>query len=105
MLRIPRVALLLLLTSTLHAADVRFGIDVLEDTSFKDLAKLRVGLVANPASVNAKLEHTADVLARAKGVKLVALFGPEHGIYGNAYAGDKVEDQIDPRTKRPVYSL
>jgi uncharacterized protein YbbC (DUF1343 family) len=104
----PKITALLaltIITSSLHAADVRFGIDVLEDTDFKDIAKLRVGLVANPASVDAKLRPTSDVLAKAKSVKLVALFGPEHGVYGDAYAGDKVEDRIDSRTKKPIYSL
>ncbi|MEO6434767.1 MAG: DUF1343 domain-containing protein, partial [Tepidisphaeraceae bacterium] len=48
---------------------------------------------------------TSDVLAGAKEVQLVALFGPEHGIYGNAYAGDTVDDAIDPRTGRRLYSL
>jgi len=38
-------------------------------------------------------------------VNLVALFGPEHGIYGDEYAGDKVPDRKDPRTGLPVYSL
>lgn len=96
---------LLFLASTAHAADVRFGIDVLEDTHFQALAGKRVGLVANPAAVDAKLRATSDVLANAKEVKLVALFGPEHGIYGDALAGAEVEDQKDPRTGRILYSL
>ena len=55
---------------------VRFGIDVLQDEGFKQLAGKRIGLVANPAAVDAKLRATSDVLAGAKEVKLVALFGP-----------------------------
>jgi uncharacterized protein YbbC (DUF1343 family) len=104
----PRISALIALFisfTSVHAADVRFGIDVLEDENFKSIEKLRVGLVANPASVDAKLRHTADVLHAAKNVKLVALFGPEHGVYGNAAAGEKIEDQIDPRIKKPLYSL
>jgi uncharacterized protein YbbC (DUF1343 family) len=84
---------------------VHFGIDVLEDDGFRELAGKRIALVANPASVDAKLHATSDVLAGAKGVNLVALFGPEHGIYGNAYAGDTVSDSTDPRTGRKLYSL
>src|SRR5688572_19878754 len=57
-------------------AGVRFGIDVLEDDGFKQLAGKRVGLVANPAAVDAQLRATSDVLANAKEVKLVCLFGP-----------------------------
>jgi uncharacterized protein YbbC (DUF1343 family) len=95
----------LLLITPAFAADVRFGIDVLEDANFKDIANQKVGLVANPASVDAKLRHTADILNSSQNVKLVALFGPEHGVFGDAYAGDKVEDRIDPRTHKPIYSL
>lgn len=86
-------------------AAVRFGIDVLEDDGFKQLAGKRVGLVANPAAVDAQLRATSDVLANAKEVKLVCLFGPEHGIYGDEYAGAKVEDRKDGRTGRTLYSL
>ena len=98
------IVILLLFTSA-HAADVRFGIDILEDTNFAALANKRVGLVANPAAVDAKLRATSDVLATAQGVKLIALFGPEHGVYGDAVAGAKVDDAKDPRTGRMLYSL
>ena len=48
---------------------------------------------------------TVDVLRHAPGVQLVALFGPEHGVYGSDYAGQYVESSTDPRTGLPVYSL
>jgi uncharacterized protein YbbC (DUF1343 family) len=51
------------------------------------------------------MTETAELLRNAKNFKLVALFGPEHGIYGNEYAGDKVEDRRDPWTGVPIYSL
>lgn len=92
-------------TPTNLPAPVRFGIDVLQDTRFAALRGKRVALVANPASVDGNLRATSDVLAGAREVRLVALFGPEHGIYGNAYAGDDVADQVDPRTGRTLYSL
>ena len=53
----------------------------------------------------ATAEYTIDVLRRAPGVQLVALFGPEHGIYGDVPAGDKVESRTDPRTGLTVHSL
>ena len=65
----------------------------------------RVGLVTNPTGVNSQLRHTADVLASLPDVKLVALFGPEHGIRGGEYAGDKIVDNIDSKTGVPIYSL
>jgi len=89
-----------------RAADVKFGIDVLRESNFDALAGKRVGLVANPASVDSRVIGTVDVLATQDRFKLAALFGPEHGIYGDAYAGAKVEDRPkDPRTGIPVYSL
>ena len=102
----PLAILIVLLTfiSQLQA-DVRFGIDVLEDTHFAALAGKRIGLVANPAAVDARLRATSDVLSSSKNVKLICLFGPEHGIYGDEYAGEKVDDRKDPRTGRMLYSL
>lgn len=97
--------LALLLCASTGLSQVRFGIDVLQDDGFKQLDGKRVGLIANPASVDATLRPTSDVLAKSDKVKLVALFGPEHGIYGDDYAGEKVEDRLDPRTGIPIYSL
>ena len=55
------------------------GNEVLAAEGFRVLAGKRVGLITNPSGVNRKLETTLDVLRAAPGVKLVALFGPEHG--------------------------
>ena len=61
-------------------------------------------LVANPAAVDAKLAHPTSSPLRRKRQRLIALFGPEHGVYGDA-AGAKVDDAKDPRTGRMLYSL
>jgi uncharacterized protein YbbC (DUF1343 family) len=87
------------------AGPVLLGNEVLALDGFKMLAGKRVGLITNPSGVNRKLESTLDVLRAAKDVKLVALFGPEHGIYGDVPAGDKVESRTDERTGLPVHSL
>lgn len=63
---------------------VRTGLDVLRDDRFAPLRGKRVGLVCHPASVDAHLTHAADLLAAAPGVRLAALFGPEHGFHGTA---------------------
>jgi uncharacterized protein YbbC (DUF1343 family) len=84
---------------------VKFGIDVLREEGFKPLAGKRVGLVANPASVDANLTPTSDLFKKQSAFKLVSMFGPEHGIYGDEYAGDKVADRRDPDTGIPIYSL
>jgi len=81
------------------------GIDVLEQQGFAPLVGKRVGLLTHPAGVNRQGVSTIDVLRRDRRFKLVALFGPEHGIYGNEKADVPVADQIDRRTGLPVYSL
>lgn len=84
---------------------VMLGIDVLEADGFKAIAGKKIGLLTHPAGVNRRGESTVDVLRRAPNAKLVALFGPEHGITGTDKAGDIVPDSVDPRTGLPVYSL
>ena len=88
------------------AQTVLTGIDVLEANGFEQLQGKRIGLVTNPTGVDRYLNSTIDVLHSAPGVELVALFGPEHGVRGNAHAGEHVEGQaVDPRTGVPIFSL
>ncbi|MSU51734.1 MAG: DUF1343 domain-containing protein [Opitutus sp.] len=105
----PMFAALALFAGVVRAtetpATVMLGNEVLAAEGFKVLAGKRVGLITNPSGVNRRLETTLDVLRAAPGVKLVALFGPEHGIYGDVPAGDKVESRTDERTGLPVHSL
>ena len=84
---------------------VRPGIEVLEMMDFAPLKGKRVGLVTNPSGVDRNLRSTIDILYNADGVELVALFGPEHGVRGDVYAGGKVHDVVDKTTGLPVYSL
>ena len=84
---------------------VRPGIEVLERMDFAPLKGKRVGLVTNPSGVDRNLRSTIDILYNADGVELVALFGPEHGVRGDVYAGGKVSDVTDRATGLPVYSL
>lgn len=84
---------------------VMLGIDVLQARNFDLLQNKRVGLLTNPAGVNHRGEATVEILHRARQVNLVALFGPEHGIYGDEAASVPVDDRIDHRTGLPVYSL
>lgn len=91
-----------------HAADapkIMLGIDVLEGMGFKPIAGKRVGLLTHPAGVNRYGKSTIDILNSARNVNLCALFGPEHGIYGNEKADVPVLDKMDKRTGLPVYSL
>ena len=87
-------------------AEVKLGNEVLAAEGFKVLQGKRVGLLTNPSGVNRKLDSTIDVLRAAPGVKLVALFGPEHGVYGAVGAGDKVADTTDsPHGVAGVFAL
>ena len=84
---------------------VKPGIEVLRDRGFDELKGKRVGLVTNPSGVDRYLNSTVDILFNAPGVELVALYGPEHGVRGDVYAGGKVTDTKDEATGLPVYSL
>lgn len=91
--------------SSLGAQTVLLGNEVLAESGFKVLKGKRVGLLTNPSGVNRNLESTVDLLRSAPDVKLVALFGPEHGIYGDVNAGDKVKSSTDAHTGLTVHSL
>lgn len=84
---------------------VKTGIEVLRDRGFEELKGRRVGLVTNPSGVDAHLRSTIDILFNAPEVELVALYGPEHGVRGDVYAGGHVTDAVDAATGLPVYSL
>jgi len=84
---------------------VRPGIEVLRERGFDILVGKRVGLVTNPSGVDHHLNSTVDILFNAPGVELVALYGPEHGVRGDVYAGGKVSDTRDEATGLPVHSL
>ncbi|HEY8413885.1 MAG TPA: exo-beta-N-acetylmuramidase NamZ domain-containing protein [Pyrinomonadaceae bacterium] len=88
---------------TATSVKVLTGIDVLERDKFKPLAGLRLGLVTNHTGRDRDGRQTIDVLNKAAGVKLVALFSPEHGIRG--LADEKVSDSKDEATGLPIYSL
>jgi uncharacterized protein YbbC (DUF1343 family) len=84
-------------------ARVQTGIDVLEAENFAPLRGKRVGLITNQTGIDSAGRRTVDVLAHAPGLKLVALFSPEHGIAGVVDA--PVANSTDSATRLPVYSL
>ena len=85
------------------AERTKTGIDVLEEQKFAPLQGKRVGLITNPTGLDSARRRTIDVLAHAPGVKLVALFSPEHGIGGRA--DDAVANSSDEATGLRIYSL
>ncbi len=85
---------------------VRTGLDVLlgDSTRLGQLKGRRVGLLVNPTSVTNGLRHAVDAL-RDAGVNIVRLFGPEHGVRGEAQDMEVVVENVDPITGIPTVSL
>jgi uncharacterized protein YbbC (DUF1343 family)/CubicO group peptidase (beta-lactamase class C family) len=84
------------------------GIDVLEQENFaslkQDKSEVTIGLLTNNTGLDAQGNRTIDALAHAPGVKLAAIFAPEHGLFG-ALDTLNVGNTTDPVTGVPVYSL
>ncbi len=84
---------------------VQLGIEVLLRDSLHLVQGKRVGLITNQSGVTADGRSTIDLLSHAPGVRLTALFAPEHGIRGTAQAGERVRADVDSATGVPIYSL
>ena len=82
---------------------VQTGLARLAEEGLPALRGRRVGLICNPTSVDAELRHAVDLL-RGK-LDLVALFGPEHGVRGDAQDMIGVDDARDAVSGLPVHSL
>jgi uncharacterized protein YbbC (DUF1343 family) len=81
------------------------GVEVLLTDSLHLVQGKRVGLLTNHSGRDRKGTSTIDLLFHAPGVKLTALYGPEHGIRGVAKAGEKIASGVDSATGVKVYSL
>jgi uncharacterized protein YbbC (DUF1343 family) len=81
------------------------GVEVLLDDQKELLKGKKVGLITNPTGIDSKLNSIVDLLYNDPDIELTALFGPEHGVRGDAQAGSYVEFYIDEKTGLPVYSL
>ena len=88
-----------------HAASVVPGIEVLLRDSMALVRGKRVGLITNQSGRDRAGTSDIDLIAHAPGVRLVALFAPEHGIRGTAEAGAKIASDTDAATGVPIYSL
>ena len=100
------LTIIICLAAAINAsATVKTGLEVLVESGFAPLQGKRVGLVTNPTGVDRDLNSTVDILFNAPGVKLVALFGPEHGVRGDIQAGGYVAQSTDRKTGLPIYSL
>jgi len=86
------------------SAAVRTGLDNINE--WNELFKgKRVGIIANHTSYNSQGKHIVDVFSGMEGVRVVALFSPEHGLRGTEEAGVSVDSRTDPASGLPVHSL
>lgn len=84
---------------------VKPGIDVLIDKKLDLVRGKKVGLITNPTGITSQFKSTIDALNEIPGVKLVALFGPEHSVRGDIPGGERVATYTDKKTGITVYSL
>ena len=86
-------------------AGVRPGIEVFLKEHAATLAGKSVGLITNPTGVDRWLTTTAGLLTASKNLRVIALYGPEHGVRGDAQAGEYVPFFKDKHFNLPVFSL
>src|SRR6185436_17890544 len=83
---------------------VRVGLERIAAGETEAMEGKRLGLIVHGASVTAEGRHAVEVL-RERGLNVVRLFSPEHGLRGQAAAGESVESDRDPVSGLPVVSL
>ncbi|MFC0270239.1 exo-beta-N-acetylmuramidase NamZ domain-containing protein [Metabacillus herbersteinensis] len=81
------------------------GVEVLLGDQKELLKGKKVGLITNPTGIDSGLRSIVDLFNDDPDIELTALYGPEHGVRGDAQAGAGVEFYIDEKTGLPVYSL
>jgi uncharacterized protein YbbC (DUF1343 family) len=87
------------------AGRVRTGLEVFLEKHLDLVKGKRVGLITNPTGADAELRSTIELFRANPGIDLVALYGPEHGVRGNAQAGEYVPFYYDEAYELPVFSL
>ncbi len=92
-------------SETIKDNSVKVGADVLLNDEFKLIENKNIGIITNHTGVLSNGTHLVDTLFSRKDVNVISLFGPEHGIRGDAPDGSKIEHGIDKKTGLPVYSL
>lgn len=95
---------LLTVLATACSAAVRTGLDNVASSS-RLFAGRRIGIIANQTSYDRQGRFIVDVFKEIDDAQVVALFSPEHGLYGVEEAGETITDQRDPKYGLPVYSL
>ena len=84
---------------------MKLGVDVFFEKHLGLVRDKRVGLITNPTGVGRDLVSIVEKFRAHPDVKLAALYGPEHGVRGNAQAGEFVAFYRDEHFSLPVFSL
>jgi uncharacterized protein YbbC (DUF1343 family)/CubicO group peptidase (beta-lactamase class C family) len=79
------------------------GLDVIAAQQFAPLAGLRIGLITNHSSLDAQGRRAIDLLRKTPGIKLAAIFSPEHGLDGKL--DQKIASSTEANSGLPIYSL
>jgi len=88
-----------------HGNSISTGADSLSGNGFKELKGKNIGVITNHSAVLSDGVHIADALNDNNDFKIMAFFGPEHGIRGDSPDGIKISHEEDPKTKIKIYSL
>ena len=81
------------------------GLDLFLEQPPVEASGARIGLLTNPSGIDRMLRSTVNRLAQHPEINLTALYGPEHGVRGEAQAGEHVEGGLDARSGLPIHSL
>jgi uncharacterized protein YbbC (DUF1343 family) len=84
---------------------VKLGSEVLLGQRLDLLRGKRVGLITTPTGIDQNLDSIIERFRGHPEINLVALYGPEHGVRGNAQAGEYVPFHFDQHFQLPVFSL
>lgn len=84
---------------------MKIGVEIFLEQYIDSFKEQQIGLVTNHTSVDHNLNSTIDLLWNHPDVRLTALFGPEHGVRGDAPAGAEITGANDTETGLPIYSL
>jgi len=87
------------------AKGVKLGVEVFLESRLDLIKGKKVGLITNPTGVDSQLRSDIALFRQNPDVELVALYGPEHGVRGNAQAGEYVPFYFEDKYKIPVFSL
>lgn len=84
---------------------VKLGVEVFLETHLSLVKGKRLGLITNPSGVDSRLVSTAELFHSHPEISLAVLYGPEHGVRGNAQPGEYVPFYVDNKYQIPVFSL